>query len=74
MSDLELIETLRGAFIRLLTEDGLTTDRRRKDYNQAIFFPLSNPSFPGHAVFNGTSLDMVLEKFDRAAQIARGRR
>jgi hypothetical protein len=51
---------LRDEFLRLLTEDGPTQDRRRKDYNQAIFNP------DGWAVFNGTDLDMVMGKFDKA--------
>ena len=54
---------LRVEFIRLLTVDGPTRDRRRRDFNQAIFAPESEG---GWAVFNGTSLDMVLLKFDRA--------
>lgn len=52
---------LRAAFLRALTVDGPTSDRRRKDYNQAIF-----DSERGFAVFNGTDLDMVMHKFDKA--------
>jgi hypothetical protein len=51
---------LRDEFLRLLTEDGPTQDRRRKDYNQAIFNP------DGWAVFNGTDLDMVMGTCDKA--------
>jgi hypothetical protein len=55
--------SLRDEFLRLLTEDGPTKDRRRKEFNQAIFAPESDG---GWAVFDGTSLDMVMEKFDQA--------
>jgi hypothetical protein len=57
------IQVLRDEFLRLLTVDGETKDRRRKDYNQAIFDPVE-----GWAVFNGTDLDMVLDKFDGAVK------
>lgn len=57
-------DRLRSEFLRLLTQDGPTQDRRRKDYNQAIFIPMDDSMFPGHAVFTGTSLDMVMDKFD----------
>jgi hypothetical protein len=57
------IQVLRDEFLRLLTVDGETKDRRRKDYNQAIFDPKD-----GWAVFNDTDLDMVLDKFDGAVK------
>lgn len=60
MSTVDLA-ALRAEFLRLLTTDGSTRDRRRRDYNQAIFAPESEG---GWAVFNGTSLDMVMDKFD----------
>jgi hypothetical protein len=53
--------TLRELFIKYLTEDSVTQDARRKEFNQAIFNPKT-----GRAVFNGTDLEMVLEKFDKA--------
>ena len=56
---------LRDEFLRLLTEDGPTTDARRREFNQAIF-----NKDEGWAIFNGTDLDMVMEKFDRAEKIA----
>ena len=52
---------LRALFLKYLTVDSETNDRRRKDYNQAIF-----DDKEGWAVFNGTDLDMVMEKFDKA--------
>jgi hypothetical protein len=55
------VNELRGEFIRLMTVDGPTNDRRRKDYNQAIFDPTW-----GWAVFQNTDLFMVLDKFERA--------
>lgn len=56
-------DQLRDEFVRLLTEDSATTDRRRKDYNQAIFDPDQ-----GWACFNGTDLWMVLDKYDKAVK------
>ena len=53
---------LRAEFLRLLTEDGPTQDRRRKEYNQAIFDP------SGFAIFTGTDLQMVMDKFDQACK------
>jgi hypothetical protein len=55
-------EELRAEFLRLLTVDGPTRDRRRKDYNQAIFEP------DGPSIWSSTGLDMVMEKFDKAAK------
>ncbi len=52
---------LRALFLKYLTVDSETNDRRRKDYNQAIF-----DDKEGWAVFNRTDLDMVMEKFDKA--------
>ena len=51
---------LRVEFIRLLTEDSLTRDRRRKDYNQAIF------DKDGPAIWSEIDLEMVMDKFDEA--------
>jgi hypothetical protein len=56
---------LRDEFLRLLTTDGPTNDRRRRDYNQAIFFTGEDGGMP---VFTGTSLDMVMRKFDKAVK------
>lgn len=53
----------KAEFIRLLTEDSPHQDRRRADYNQAIFDPDT-----GREVFTSTSLDMVLDKFVKAAR------
>ena len=55
--------TLREFFLKYLTEDSETQDARRKDFNQAIF-----NAKEGWAVFHGTDLDMVMEKFDRAVK------
>ncbi len=52
---------MRACFLKYLTVDSDTHDRRRKDYNQAIF-----DDEKGFAVFNGTDLDMVMDKFDLA--------
>jgi hypothetical protein len=55
-------DALRAEFVRLLTTDGTTRDRRRKDFNQAIFDP------EGWAVWSSTDLEMVMSKFDRAVK------
>ena len=52
---------LRELFLKYLTQDSLTQDLRRKDFNQAIF-----NAKEGWQVFNDTTLDMVMEKFDHA--------
>lgn len=56
---------LRGLFLKFLTVDSETQDARRKDFNQAIF-----DATEGWAVFNGTNLDMVMEKFNKAVKEA----
>ena len=57
------MKDLRAEFLRMLTEDSETKDRRRKDFNQAIFDPDQ-----GFAIFNGTNLDMVMSAFDKAVK------
>jgi hypothetical protein len=57
------IAALREAFLHYLTVDSETNDRRRKEYNRAIF-----DAEKGWAVYNGTDLAMVLKKFDRAVK------
>lgn len=42
--------------------DSETKDRRMRGYNQAIFMPNGNP------VFDKTTLDMVMAKYDRAVR------
>jgi hypothetical protein len=59
----EFYEALRAEFERRLTVDSLTRDARRKDFNQAIFAPADLGGWP---VFTKTTLDMVLDKFDKA--------
>ncbi len=58
-----VIDELRMEFLRLLTTDSPHHDRRRKDFNQAIF-----NADEGWAVWSSTDLDMVMEKFDKAAR------
>ena len=52
---------LRTEFLKCLTIDSKINDRRRKEYNQAIF-----DKDKGWQVFNNTNLFMVMEKFDKA--------
>jgi hypothetical protein len=57
---------LRELFVQRLTVDSETRDRRRKDFNSAIFMD------DGVAVFTRTSLDMVMAAFDAALEDLRG--
>ena len=57
------MDKLRELFLKYLTEDSKTHDARRKEFNQAIF-----NAKDGEAVFNGTDLDMVMQKFDAATK------
>lgn len=59
-------DALRAEFVRLLTEDGGTRDRRRKEFNQALF--IKDGWAEGEPVWTSISLDMVLEKFDKAVK------
>lgn len=54
---------LRAEFLRLLTTDSKTKDRRRRDFNQAIFMLPD-----GEAVWSTTDLSMVMDKFDQAVK------
>ena len=61
--DKRVKSTLRELFVKYLTQDSAIQDARRREYNQAIF-----DAEEGWAVFCGTDLDMVLEKFDKATR------
>ncbi len=63
------MKELRRLFLKYLTEDGETQDARRKGFNQAIFIDPKDTSFGGCQVFNGTDLDMVMSKFDKAIKM-----
>lgn len=52
---------IRKAFVRHLTVDSEHQDRRKKDYNQAVF-----NADTGNSTWTNTSIDMVLDKFDKA--------
>lgn len=58
------IEELRELFIKRMTVDSDHTDRRRKDFNQAIFCDFGYGEH--EQVFNGTTMEMVLRCFDDA--------
>ena len=53
-------DALRAEFVKMLTVDG-SRDRRRRDFNQAIF-----NAEEGWAIWSSTDLDMVLTAFDHA--------
>lgn len=60
-SQQDIISALRSEFIRLLTTDSPHHDRRRRDFNEAVFMP------GGTAVWTQTTLGMITSAFDRAA-------
>lgn len=60
------IDDLRECFIKRMTVDSETNDRRRKDYNQAIFF--DNGAEEHKQVFYDTTMEMVLYCFDNAVK------
>lgn len=64
------VSRLRELFIKRMTEDGETQDKRRKDYNQAIFGFWDDGST--YQVFNDTDMKMVLRCFDDAVKDLEG--
>ena len=51
------LKRLRVLFLKYLTVDSETNDARSEEFNLAVF-----------DVFDGTDLDMVMEKFDKATR------
>jgi len=66
MEEIMKFVDLRNQFIKRMTQDSPHHDRRRKDYNQAIFGYKDDGST--YAVFCETDMDMVLQCFDDAVQ------
>lgn len=60
------IHELRNCFIKRMTVDSETQDRRRKDYNEAIFFDNGEGEYK--QVFCDTTMEMVLDCFDNAVK------
>lgn len=58
---------LRELFIKRMTEDSDHNDRRRKDFNQAIFCKYTEDG-EHEQVFCGTTMEMVLQCFDDAVK------
>lgn len=63
MADLAKFRVL---FIKRMTEDSETQDRRRREFNQAIFNYCDDGST--FAVWSETDVDMVLKCFDDAVK------
>ena len=59
-------EELRELFIKRMTVDSDHFDRRRKDFNQAIFG--YNDDGSTYACWSETDMDMVLQCFDDAVK------
>jgi hypothetical protein len=57
------MDKFRELFLKRLTIDSETQDKRRKEFNQAIF-----DKDEGWACFNGTDLEMIMDKFDLAIE------
>lgn len=66
MEQLIQLVDLRNLFIKRMTQDSPHHDRRRKDFNQAIFGYKDDGST--YAVWSDTDMDMVLRCFDDAVQ------
>lgn len=62
-----IIAELRDLFIKRMTVDSDHNDRRRKDYNQAIFF-YSDYVGDHKPCFDYVSMEMVLQCFDNAVK------
>jgi len=62
------VADLRKAFLKYLTQDSKIQDARHKEFNQAIFIDSTDEFSSGHQVFHDTTLDMVMEKFDKAVK------
>ena len=71
MDGKKTIEELRELFIKRMTVDSPHNDRRRRDYNQAIFGwwndDEKDPEYT-YPVWSQMSMDMVLRCFDDAAK------
>ena len=62
---MDTLKDFRELFIKRMTVDSEIRDRRRKDYNQAIFY--WNDYWKEYCqVYNNTSMEMVLKCFDNA--------
>ena len=64
---MDIFKQFRELFVKRMSEDSATADRRRKDYNQAIFF-WSSEYEEYRQVFQDTTMEMVLECFDKAVK------
>jgi hypothetical protein len=63
----EFLAALRAAFLYKLTTDSTTRDRRRADFNTAIF-----DANEGYAIWTETDLSMVMDAFENAVKFVRG--
>lgn len=62
----ERVDALRELFIKRMTVDSESQDKRRRDYNQAIFgLKADGSSYP---IWNYIDIDMVLQCFDNAVK------
>ena len=59
------IEAFRELFVRRMTVDSETHDRRRKDYNQALFW-YDEDRDEYRPIWNEIDLDMVMTCFENA--------
>lgn len=61
---LDGLDELRDEFVRLMTTDSSEQDRRKRDFNQALFDMATGESLWAPCV----DMEMVLEKFDKAVR------
>ena len=65
--DKKILQEFKELFVKRMTEDSETNDRRRKDYNQALFF-YDEYRKEYRQVWNEITLYMVLQCFDDAVK------
>lgn len=61
------LQILRDLFVEKMVVDSETKDRRRRDYNQAIFM-YNDDCTRTCPVYSNTDMDMVLQCFDNAVK------
>lgn len=64
----EDMAAFRAMFVEMLTTDSETKDRRRKDFNQALFLPLNDRWSAGRSRWSAIDLDMVMNVFDNTVK------
>jgi hypothetical protein len=64
----EDMAAFRVMFVEMLTTDSETQDRRRKEFNQSLFYPADSNWAAGRQKWSAIDLDMVLDVFDNTVK------